>query len=113
MAFRPVQLYQLPVTGTPSTAQLISEFDNSLLTTPEIQAEFYAQGCNVVYKVGDASNTAASRTVTSNKFVSSNTLVPQGAILLHGDIRKYISVVSLDGTSTGTLYMLVGYNEKI
>lgn len=113
MAFRPIQQYKIPVGTSASAGQLISEFSSQLYNHKEIQAVFYAQGCDVVYKMDDDSGVTASPTATSNKLVAGNTMIPQGAIMLNAEIKKYISVISEDGVNTGFLFMTIGYNEKI
>lgn len=113
MAFIPVQQYKIAVSGTATAGQLITEFDSPIYNAREIQATFYAKGCDVVYKMSDDSGVTADATPTSNKLVAGNTLIPAGSIMLFSSVKKYISVISEDEASTGVLFMTIGYNEQI
>lgn len=113
MAFIPIQQYKIAVSGSASAAQAVLEFADPIYNAKEIQAIVYAKGCDVVLKMGDDNTVAADPTATSNKLVVKNTMYPQGAIILIGEVHKYVSVISEDATSTGTLFMTVGFNEKI
>lgn len=50
-------------------------------------------------------------TVTETGYVDGNTILPSGAVFTNSGLSKFISVLSQDASSTGTLFLTTGYNE--
>jgi hypothetical protein len=50
-------------------------------------------------------------TVTDTAYPADNTVILAGAIEVNQGVKKFISVMSQDASSTGTLFLTVGYNE--
>lgn len=108
MTFRPIQQYKIAVSGTASSSQAIAEYAKIQSLGIDAQAVFYAKGCDIVYKLDDVSVTA-SPVATSNKLVAGNVMIAQGAIMTNL-AGGNISAIAEDGSSTGTLYVTIGYD---
>lgn len=50
-------------------------------------------------------------TLTDTAYAGDNTVILSGAIEVNQGLKKFISVMSQDATSTGKLFLTVGYNE--
>ena len=112
MALRPERTYKINITGSASTALLLSQGESRR------QYKIRAKGTDVIYKFGDET-VVASNTVTDSQYAEGNHDIADGAIEL-GDIKRdspseavYISAMAEDGASTGTLFVTVGYGEKV
>lgn len=57
------------------------------------------------------SGTIDNVTLTDTAYAGDNTVILAGAIEVNQGVKKFISVMSQDATSTGTMFLTIGYNE--
>lgn len=101
----PTQEYQIAVTASASTAQLMALPD----TSGPARVELEARGDTVIFCFG-GSGVAASATKTGNALTAPNFSVAQNAIIeydVEGLSQNYVSVISNDGQATGTAIVRV------
>lgn len=77
------------------------------------QVLIWAKGADMVVKFGFDNTVLADNTVTAGALADGNFVVPAGSLQVF-DLEKddqYYSAKSLDGASTGTLYVALGNGE--
>ena len=107
MEYIGIQQYKIAVTGTASTAQIISLEGLSL--RDGLQARIFTKGTDMTFKFG-GSSVVADATATSNKLVARNVTQASGNTELYAlsEGMTHVSVISEDETSTGTFHMTIG-----
>lgn len=66
----------------------------------------------IVFNTAGFTGTLDNVSVKSTAYPDGNFPLIEGAIPIVGGVKRYVSVMSLDGVTTGTLYLTVGYNEN-
>lgn len=102
----PYQEYEIPITSTPSTAQLLALKDLTGVNT----VEYEAKGDDAVICFGSTSAVVASGTVAANALTAPNFSLTAGAIEqseVQGQSQKYVSVVSRTGLNVANAILVV------
>ena len=110
MIWQSLQQYYVAVTGSALTGLSIPEIQTIRDMSVQPAARVRAIGCNVNFKFGD-DTVLASATVTASKLPVGNINIAEGAIEIFNitQSQNYISTISDDATSTGNLWVDIGY----
>ena len=114
MAFIPLQEYKMTVDGGATAETAINlALPTELGIQGQMQVVLTALSTNITVKLG-ASGVTADATLTGTARAAGNFTVKQDAVLIVGvkESQTYISAISEDESTTGTLYITVGYNSN-
>lgn len=66
----------------------------------------------ITFTTSGFTGTLDNVTVKETGYVDGNTMIPSGAVFTNSGLAKFISVMSQDASSTGTLFLTTGYNDR-